>query len=108
MKSTEMNVRDAQVKVAEMTDPEEIRSFISGDERKTVIDAAHKRIIEMMDKPASGGKASETVRRIIKGTVLFIHSSVGNIFEPKQMKKEVNDKIEPSLLFSTPKLSDSF
>jgi len=60
MKSTEMNVRDAQIKIAEMTDPEEIRSFISGDERKTVIDAAHKRIIEMMGKPASGGKAGET------------------------------------------------
>ena len=30
------------------------------------------------------------------GTVLFIHRSVGNIFEPKQMKREGNDKIEPS------------
>ena len=60
MKSTEMNVRAVQIKIAEMMDSEEIRSFISGDERKTVIDAAHKRIIEMMGKPASVGKAGET------------------------------------------------
>jgi len=37
MKSTEMNVRDVQIKIAEMMDPEQIRSFITGDERKTVI-----------------------------------------------------------------------
>jgi hypothetical protein len=35
---------------------------------------------------------------IKNGTVLFIHRSVGNIFEPKQMKREGNDKIEPSRL----------
>jgi len=60
MKSTEMNVRDAQITIAEMMDPEEIRSFISGDERKTVIDAAHKRIIEMMGKPGETGPITET------------------------------------------------
>jgi hypothetical protein len=32
MKSTGMNVRDVHIKIAEMMDPEEMRSFISGDE----------------------------------------------------------------------------
>jgi hypothetical protein len=43
-----------------MTDPEEICSFISGEERKTVIDAAHKRITQMMDKAGDTGPVTET------------------------------------------------
>jgi hypothetical protein len=55
----EMNVRNAQIKIAEMTEPEGIRSFVSGDERKTVIDAAHKRIIELIGKSGETGPITE-------------------------------------------------
>jgi hypothetical protein len=50
-----------------MTDPEEICSSISGDERKTVIDTAHKRIIEMMGKAGETEPITETKADFKKG-----------------------------------------
>ena len=47
MKSTDFNTKDAPEKIAEMTTEEEILAFIDGDERKTVTDAAQKKIAEL-------------------------------------------------------------
>jgi len=47
MQSTDMNVRDASEKISEMTHINDIIIFIAGDERKTVIDAADKKISEL-------------------------------------------------------------
>ena len=50
MKSTEMNVNNAGIKIAEMESADDITAFIEGDERKTVIDAAMKRKKELTPK----------------------------------------------------------
>ncbi len=55
MKSIDLNVKDAQIKIAELSTAEEIQSFIEGDDRKTVTDAAEKRIHEL-----KGPKQGET------------------------------------------------
>jgi hypothetical protein len=52
--------------------------------------------------PHIGLQTPEFRLEIKNGTVLFIHRSVGNIFEPKQMKREGSDKIEPSRFLLSP------
>ena len=47
MQSMDYNTKNAAEKISEMEDPALIASFISGDERKTVIDAADKRISDL-------------------------------------------------------------
>jgi len=47
MQSTDMNVRDASEKISEMTNINDITIFIAGDERKTVIDVADRKIAEL-------------------------------------------------------------
>ncbi|OGO13273.1 MAG: hypothetical protein A2Y53_00885 [Chloroflexi bacterium RBG_16_47_49] len=47
MPSKDLNIKDAQIKIAEMTSAEEINAFIVGDERKTVLDAAETKIKEL-------------------------------------------------------------
>lgn len=47
MKSTDYNTKDGPEFIVAMTTVEEILAFIEGDERKTVIDAANKRIAEI-------------------------------------------------------------
>lgn len=45
--STDMNVKDALARITEMNDPVAIQIFVTGDERKTVLDVAHKRVQEL-------------------------------------------------------------
>jgi len=63
MKSNDMNVKDAQIKIAEMISAEEINAFIAGDERKTVLDAAAAKIKEL-----AGLKQGEQAGPITKDT----------------------------------------
>jgi hypothetical protein len=44
MKSLDVNVNDATIVISEMTTAEEIEAYIEGDSRKTVTDAADKRL----------------------------------------------------------------
>jgi hypothetical protein len=50
MKSADFNTKEAPIKIWELMTKEEVQSFIEGDERKTVIDAAAKRIKELTPK----------------------------------------------------------
>ncbi len=47
MKSKDLNVNDARIKIAEINSREEIDAFMEGEERKTIIDAALKRAEEL-------------------------------------------------------------
>lgn len=47
MNSIGMNLRAVSEKISEMTNVNDITIFIAGDERKTVIDAADKKIAEL-------------------------------------------------------------
>jgi hypothetical protein len=61
MQSTDMNTRDASEKISEMTNINDITIFIAGDERKTVIDAADKKIAELRG-PKQGEQADPITR----------------------------------------------
>lgn len=66
MKSTDFNTKDAPDKIREMTTEEEILAFIEGDERKTVTDAANKKILELR-----GHKQGEQTGPITKDAADF-------------------------------------
>lgn len=66
MKSVDFNTKDAPEKIADMLTEEEILAFIEGDERKTVIDAANKKIAELR-----GPKQGEDTGAITKNTADF-------------------------------------
>jgi len=57
MKSTDFNTKDGPAAILVMTTEDEILAFIAGDERKTVIDAANKKIAELRG-PKQGEQAS--------------------------------------------------
>jgi len=61
MQSTDMNVRDASEKISEMSDVNDILIFIAGDERKTVIDAADKKIAEL--RGPKQGEQTDSITR---------------------------------------------
>lgn len=71
MKSTDFNTKDAPEKIAEMTTGEEILAFIDGDERKTVTDAAQKKIAELR-----GPKQGQETDAMTKKTSDFKGSGV--------------------------------
>jgi histone H3/H4 len=66
MKSVDFNTKNAPEKITEMTTEEEILAFIEGDERKTVIDAANKKIAELR-----GPKQGEQTDPITKDAADF-------------------------------------
>lgn len=47
-----LNAKDAAAMVAELEDAATIAEIVEGEERKTVLDAAHKRILELTDTVA--------------------------------------------------------
>ena len=65
-KSTDFNTKDGPEFISVMKDEAEILAFIEGDERKTVIDAANKKIAELR-----GPKQGEQTGPITQKTAEF-------------------------------------
>lgn len=87
MKSIEMNVIKAMAKIKGMDSIDEINVFIDGDERKTVIDTASRRIFEI--KGLKQGELSGTITQM---TSDFKEGFQGTKSETSDIKPQTSDK----------------
>ena len=80
MKSKDMNTTEAQAEIRAINNPDLLRAFIEGDERKTVIEAGEARL-RMLTKQGSADNAPDT-QKDFKG------SGVEGRKEPIQIDKD--------------------